>query len=42
MFIDVYIYDRNKQKIGHTYKTKYFALRFTLQMFTNYIYTDKH
>lgn len=42
MFIDVYIYDCNKRKIKHTYKTKYFALRFTLQMFTNYIYTNKY
>lgn len=42
MFIDVYIYDCNKRKIEHTYKTKYFALRFTLRMFTNYIYTDKY
>lgn len=42
MFIDVYIYNRDKRKIEHTYKTKYFTLRFTLQMFTNYIYTDKY
>ncbi len=30
MFIDVYIHDYNKRKIEHTYKTKYFALQFTL------------
>lgn len=42
MFIDVYIYDCNKRKIGHTYKTEYFALQFTLRMFTNCIYTDKY
>lgn len=42
MFIDVYIYDYNKRKIEHTHKTKYFALQFTLQMFTNYIYTNKY
>lgn len=42
MFIDVYIYDCNKREIEHTYKTKYFALQFTLQMFTNCIYTDKY
>lgn len=42
MFIDVYIYNCDKRKIEHTDKTKYFALRFTLRMFTNYIYTDKY
>ncbi len=30
MFIDVYIYNYDKRKIEHTYKTKYFALQFTL------------
>jgi hypothetical protein len=30
MFIDVYIYNCDKRKIEHTYKTKYFALQFTL------------
>ena len=42
MFTGVYIYDCNKRKIEHTYKTKYFALQFTLRMFTNYIYTNKY
>lgn len=28
MFIDVYIYNCDKRKIEHTYKTKYFALQF--------------
>lgn len=42
MFIDVYIYDCNKRKIEHAYKTEYFALQFTLRMFTNCIYTDKY
>lgn len=30
MFIDVYIYNCDKRKIEHIYKTKYFALQFTL------------
>lgn len=42
MFIDIYIYDCDKRKIEHTYKTEYFALQFILRMFTNCIYTDKY
>ena len=42
MFIDIYIYECDKRKIVHTYKTEYFALQFTLRMFANCIYTDKY